>query len=97
MTEQTYRTDFRTISVEDGGGDLVPVDPSTFPIYKYEFSKALTFQEWTDIKDNPKKAVLFSRGTTNHIFGWRNSIEYDRKTGLTEFKLRSKTKINTDC
>ena len=90
-------TSFKTVSVDDGGGDILPVNPNDFPIYKYEFKKALTFTEWEALRNDPKSAVLFSKNKVNHIFGWRNSIEYDRKTSETSFVLRSKTKINTDC
>lgn len=90
-------TSFKTLSVDDGGGDILPVDPAEFPIYKYEFKKALKFEEWNSLKNDPKSAVLFSNKDSNHLYGWRNSIEYDRKTGETDFVLRSKEKINTDC
>lgn len=94
---ETVYTSFKTISVDDGGGDILPVEPSTFPIYKYEFKKALTFEEWNTLKNDPKSAVLFAKDSSNFLFGWRNSIEYDRTTGETEFVLRSKKKIKTNC
>jgi len=90
-------TSLKTISVDDGGGDILPVNPNDFPIYKYEFKKALTFEQWKLLKDDPKSAVLFSNTENNHLFGWRNSIEYDRRTSETSFVLRSKKKINTNC
>lgn len=97
LTEQTHRTSFRTISVDDGGGDLLPVDPATYPIYKYKFTKAITSADFKLIKDDPKRAILFSKNKQDYIFGWRNSIERDRETGITEFELRAKKKINASC
>ena len=88
---------FQTVLVDDGGGDLLPVNSSSFPIYKYKFKKALTFAEFKALRDAPESAVLFSNNGQNHIFGWRNSIDYDRKTGETTFELRSKTKIKKSC
>jgi hypothetical protein len=88
---------FETILVDDGGGDLLPVEGSSFPIYKYKFKKALTFSEFKLLKDQPEKAILFSDIDSGHIFGWRNSIDYDRETGETKFDLRSKTKIKISC
>ena len=82
---------------DDGGGDILPTEPSTFPIYKYKFDKAISAAEFKLLTDSPEKAVLFSKTSTNHIFGWRNVIERDRETGVTSFELRSKTKINGDC
>ena len=95
--QETDRTDFRTILVDDGGGDIFPVDPDTFPIYKYKFSKAVTFSEFKTLVDNPEAAILFSKNQANHLFGWRNRIEYDRETSEAAWELRSKTKINGDC
>jgi len=96
-TQLTDRTDFKTILIDDGGGDLLPVDPSTFPIYKYRFKKGLTFDEFKALRDAPEKAILFSKNKLNHLFAWRNKITYDRETGLTNFEVRSKTKIIGDC
>jgi len=97
VTETTQRTDFRLISSDDGGGDILPVDPDTFPIYQYKFEKAITYTDFKALKDAPEKAVLFSKNTVNHIFGWRNQIKYNRKTSTCEFRLRAKNKINGDC
>lgn len=97
ITETTKRTDFRTISVDDGGGDILPVDPATFPIFKYRFNKGMTFADFKALKDAPEKAILFSNSKLNHLFAWRNRITYDRKTGQAEWDLRSKVKINGDC
>jgi len=95
----TLKTDstFETILVDDGGGDVLPIDPRTFPIYRYKFSKGLTFAEFKALKDAPEKAILFSHNSLNHLYGWRNSIDYNRKTGETKFELRSKTKIDSTC
>lgn len=94
---ETSKTSFKTILVDDGGGNILPVDPDTFPIYKYKFKKAMTFKEFKELRDAPEKAVLFSRTQTDHIFGFRNFIQYDRETGQGEFDLRAKVKINADC
>ena len=76
---------------------MLPVDQDTFPVYRYKFEKGLTFSEFKRLKDFPEKAVLFSNTNGDHLFGWRNTIDYDRKTGKTKFELRSKTKIKTSC
>lgn len=98
-TIETIKTGatFETVLVDDGGGDILPIEDSTFPIYKYKFSKGLSFEEFKALKDAPEKAVLFSDIDSGHIFAWRNSIDYDRKTGETKFELRSKTKIKKSC
>ena len=88
---------YETVLVDDGGGDLLPVESSSFPIYKYRFKKGLKFSEFKALKDSPESAVLFSDTNQGHIFGWRSSIDYDRKTGETTFELRSKTKIQPSC
>lgn len=88
---------FETVLVDDGGGDILPIEESSFPIYKYKFKKGLSFTQFKALKDAPEKAVLFSDLNSGHIFGWRNSIDYDRKTGETKFELRSKTKIKKSC
>jgi len=93
----TTPTTFETVLTEDGGGDILPTDPVDFPIYKYKFDKAMSFQSFKLLRDNPEKAVLFSKSESDYIFGWRNSIEWDRKTGNASFELRSKTKIKGDC
>jgi hypothetical protein len=90
-------SNYKTILVENGGGEILPVDKDTFPIYEYEFNKAMKFEDFKELKDNPEKAILFNKGDGNNIFGWRNSMEYDRKTSNVEFKVRSRTKINGDC
>lgn len=97
VTQEIDFTSFETILIDDGGGDLLPVDPATFPIYKYKFEKGITLAQFKALKDAPEKAIQFSKGTINHLFAWRNSIEHARKTGLTTFNVRSKTKINGDC
>ena len=96
-TNEIEYTEFETVLTDDGGGDILPSEPTDFPIYKYKFEKAMSAQDFKLLTNNPEKAVLFSKSETNHIFGWRNSIEWDRKTGVTSFELRSKTKINGDC
>ena len=93
----TIQTTFETILTEDGGGSILPTDPVDYPIYKYKFEKAISFADFQLLRDNPERAVLFSKSETNHIFGWRNSIDWDRKTGVATFDLRSKTKIKADC
>lgn len=90
-------TDFKTILTEDGGGGILPVDPDTFPIFEYKFEKAIKYSEFKEMKDNPSKSILFSKGSDNHIYGYRNDITYSRKTGICKFNLRSKSKINGDC
>ncbi len=90
-------TDFKTILTEDGGGGILPVDPDTFPIFEYKFEKAIKYSEFKEMKDNPAKSILFSKGSDNHIYGYRNDISYSRKTGICKFNLRSKSKINGDC
>jgi len=96
-TFETEYTEFKTVLVDDGGGDILPVEPTTFPIYKYSFDKGMTFSDFKLLVNNPAKALLFSKNKLNHIFSWRNTIKYKRKTGETEFNVRSKTKINGDC
>jgi len=96
-TGEVDYTEFKTVLVDDGGGDLLPVDSATFPIYRYKFKKAMNYADFKLLKDAPEKAILFSKSISNHLFGWRNAITYNRKTGETEFDLRSKTKINGDC
>lgn len=88
---------FKTVLTDDGGGGILPQDPTDAPIYKYTFEKAMSRQDFEVLRDNPEQAVLFSSTETNHIFGWRNSIEWERKTGVAKFELRSKTKIKSDC
>lgn len=90
-------SDFKTISVDDGGGNILPVEPTTFPIYVYKFDKAIKYNDFLLLKNNPEKAILFSQNSTTYITGWRNNINYNRETGVAEFELRSKTKINADC
>lgn len=100
MTANTINdeiTDFKTILIDDGGGDILPVDPKTFPIYQYKFEKSIPYSKFLDMKNNPAKAILFSKNQSNHLFGFRNEIEYDRETGKCTFNLRSRTKINGDC
>lgn len=92
-----YDTHFKTILTETGGGDILPTEPSDYPIYKYKFDKAISYSKFQELMNNPDKAVLFSNSEENHIFGWRNSIEYDRETGVASFELRSKTKIEPIC
>ena len=92
-TQEVEYTEFETILTDDGGGDILPVDPSTFPIYRYKFKKGLKYSDFKALVDSPEKAILFSKNSLSHIFGWRNSLDYDRKTGVTSIELRSKTKI----
>lgn len=94
LSELNY---FRTSLIEDGGGDVVFSDPNDYPIYIYEFEKALKFSDWKNIVNNPSYAIRFHKGDGNYIIGYRNEIEYERETGLTTFKLRSKQKINGNC
>lgn len=100
MTANTVNnevTDFKTILIDDGGGDILPVDPKTFPIYQYKFEKAIPYSKFLDMKNNPSKAILFSKNQSNHLFGYRNDIQYDREKGTCSFNLRSRTKIKGDC
>lgn len=100
MTANTIQdeiTDFKTILIDDGGGDILPVDPRTFPIYQYKFDKAIPYSKFLDMKNNPAKAILFSKNETDYLFGFRNEIEYDREKGTCSFNLRSRTKIKGDC
>jgi hypothetical protein len=96
-SSQSEYTNFKTVLVDDGGGDILPVDQNTFPIYRYKFEKALTFSEFKILRDSPEKAILFSNNNNLPIFAWRNNIDFDRKTGMTKFDLRSRTKINGEC
>ena len=88
---------FETVLVNDGGGDVLPLDGEQYPIFKYKFEKAITFDQWKLLRDNPESAVFFSKYKDGHIFGWRNEISYKRETGIAEFELRSKTKMSTIC
>ena len=93
-TQEIEYTEFETILTDDGGGDILPVNPDTFPIYRYRFNKGLRLSEFRELVNAPEKAILFSNNSLSHIFGWRNSIRYDRKTGVAKIELRSKTKID---
>jgi hypothetical protein len=88
---------FQTLLTDDGGGDILPQDPTDAPIFKYKFEKSMSRKDFELLRDNPEAAILFSNTETNHIFGWRNSIKWERKSGIAEFELRSKTKIKGNC
>lgn len=88
---------FQTILTDDGGGDILPQDPTDAPIFKYKFEKSMSRTEFNSLRDAPESAILFSNTEQNHIFGWRNSIKWERKSGIASFELRSKTKIKGNC
>ena len=90
-------TTLETVLTDDGGGGILPKDPTDSPVYRYKFEKSMSRTEFNSLRDNPEAAILFSNTNTNHIFGWRNSINWKRKSGIATFELRSKTKIKGDC
>ena len=55
------------------------------------------YTEFKALLDAPEKSVEFSKNNVDFIDGFRNSITYDRATGIADFDLRSKLKINGGC
>lgn len=51
------------------------------------FSHPLSNSDFKTILNNNINFIDFSETTTGHIRGWIDKLEYDNKTGLTDFKL----------
>lgn len=86
---------FESIYTENGGGSLQGVEPDSFPKFIYEFKTYLSKSDIDLLFDNPDEAILLNRSGNDddNIIGWRDNIEWDHKTGLTKFRIRSTQKI----
>ena len=79
--------------VDDGGGELVDIFPEDFNAYIYDIQKPTTKVEFDNIISNQDLSIEFNIDGVTNIKGIRESIKRNVKTGMTEFILKSKQKI----